>query len=415
MMSGKPKISMKKIVYLFFIISLFATVTNFVPLSVSFSALCFLFPFVFGRIFNRPVPKFYFFLLLIYVYFLISTLQYSPKVLLQPEFYRRDGNFFPVYLPIIILWLIPLQINIERITKHFVIWASLFSLIAYLILPAEAPHIHHLFFITHNAAGGFISILLALCIGQYLEKRDKIFFMLGILDFFLLWETGSRGSLLAIIIAIIQILILKGHFTKLLLLGATIIMVIILFYAYPIWVESGKHYGIPSIGTIDEIREDNINNRIFYLWPRALDNFWKSPIVGQGFGSYNDTPYHFEDFGIAVLNTSKIYINSDAHAHNSYLNILSETGLVGISLVIMFLVSLYRFIKRSGLSKGIDLGLRIAFWVVIWSSFTEHRLTAPAQMLPFTILVGFILSNFHSYQTRTSIAYESQRNTRYYR
>jgi len=127
--------------------------------------------------------------------------------------------------------------------------------------------------------------------------------------------------------------------------------------------------------------------------------------VGQGFGSFNDTPYHFEDFGFAVLNTSKIYINSDAHAHNSYLNILAETGLVGLFLVILFLVNLRRFIGVSGLPGGIELGLRIAFWVVIWSSFTEHRLTTPAQMLPFTILIGLTLSKFNVYQERTSIAH----------
>ena len=209
--------------------------------------------------------------------------------------------------------------------------------------------------------------------------------------------------MLAILIAIIQILILKERFTKLLLVGATIIMVIILSYTYPIWTESGRPYDMVFAGS-NLLREDNIKFRVFYLWPRALDNFLKSPIVGQGFGSYNDTPYHFENFGVAVLNTNQIYVNSDAHAHNSYLNILSETGLVGLSLVIMFLVSLYRFIKGSGLSQGADIGFRIAFWVVVWSSFTEHRLTAPAQMLPFTILVGFVLSSFRSYQVRASIA-----------
>jgi O-antigen ligase len=395
--------TLKRLVILAFLFSLFSTVTNFVPLSVAFTVLVVLLPVVWVRWFESSVPKFYYFLLLIYVYFLASTLFYSPGVLLQPAFYRRDGNIFPTYLPIILLGLIPIWINTKAVVKYFVIWATVFSLVAYLILPAEAPHLHHFSFIAHNAAGGFLSIVLALCVGLYWERREKLFLFIALLDFFLLFETGSRGSLLAFAIAVVQILILKGQFTKIIVIGSTILMIVFLSIAYPIWLSADQPVdGFEPIGGVelDISRGSTLINRGFYLWPRALDNFLKSPVFGQGFGSYNDIPYHYENFGLATLSTSRNFINSDGHAHNSYLNILSETGLIGFSLIILFLYHLHRFIKT--LPGGVGFGLRIAFWVVVWSSFTEHRLTTPAQMLPFNMLVGLALSNFLSARHRVN-------------
>lgn len=397
--------STKQIIYLVFVVSLIATVTNFISISVSFSMLILLLPLLLKRLFNRPVPKFYFFLLMVYAYFLVSTLIYSPSVLLVPEFYRRDGNFFVTYIPIVILGLIQLNIKLDGLIQKFVIWASFFSLMAYIILPPEAPHLHHLAFISHNAAGGFIAMVLALSLGLYLEKRQPFFLLVSLLDFFLLWETGSRGTILAFLITFVQVIVLKERFTKLMIIGATITMLVILSFVYPLWIQSGGQYSesyILSHLPFNVTRAGTFLVRGLSLWPRAWDNFLKSPVWGQGFGSYDDVPYHFEDFGFAILNTGKNYIHSAAHAHNSYLNFLSETGLIGFLLVFLFLYSLHNFIKRKLPAIGLNnLGLLLAFWVAVWSSFTEHRLTTPSQMLPFTILIGLGLSTFRGYQAQT--------------
>ena len=387
--------STRQIIYLIFIISLFATVTNFIPVSVSFAIVILLMPLLVVRLYKRPIPKVYFYLLLLYACFLISTLFYSPSVLIDPGFYRRDGNFFVTYLPMLFLGLVPMKPKLNKIIRVSVVWASFFSLAAYLVLPAEAPHLHHLAFIAHNAAGGFIAMILALCLGQYLERREGFFLLIALLDFFLLWETGSRGTILAFALTFVQVVILKERFTKLLLVGSAIVMIVLLVIVYPFWVKTGGQFSeaeVLSQFPINISRAGTFLIRGLSLWPRAVDNFIKSPVFGQGFGSFDDVPYQFKDFGFAILNTSQIYNHTAAHAHNSYLNFLSETGLIGFFLVVMFLVSLHRFIGYAPIPMGAALGLRLAFWVAVWSAFTEHRLTAPSQMLPFTILIGLVLA-----------------------
>lgn len=400
---------LRRIILWVFLLSLFATVTNFVPLSVAFAGLAILLPVLSARWLEEPLPKFHFFLLLLYAYFLISTLLYSPGVLAQYAFYRRDGNFFITYLPILILGLVPLRMRPGKWLRRFVIWASLFSLGAYLWLPVQSDGLHHLAFIAHNAAGGFLSIVLALCLGLYWGRRQKVFLLLALLDFYLLYETGSRGSLLALAVAFVQILILKGRFNKLFLAGAVVSMIALLSFTYPLWLEAGKpDNGFESLGEINLpiMRSATIINRGEYLWPRALDNFLKSPLFGQGFGSYDDTPYRFEPAGLVTLIVSENFRHSDAHAHHSFLHILAETGLVGLLLFMMYLYSLNRFIET--LPGALGLGLQLAFWVVIWSSFTEHRLTTPAQMLPFNILVGLCLAHIRGAVVKAKVPPENR-------
>ena len=68
--------------------------------------------------------------------------------------------------------------------------------------------------------------------------------------------------------------------------------------------------------TIKINRGSNIYGRFAY-WQFAIDSFKQSPIFGNGFYSFNFTNYR--PFGPSIL-----------HAHNGYLNTLSELGLVGL-------------------------------------------------------------------------------------
>lgn len=391
---------MNKIVYFVFLLSLFATVTNRVPLSLSFAVLVIMLPFLVRRVFDRTLPRFYFILLGLYAYVFLSTLIYSPSELIDPLFYRWDGNFFPVFMPVVILGLFPMQLKITTLLKYFVIWASLVCLVGnFIVLNDDPSGVHFLFFLTHNAAGGFLSIVTAFCAGLFVEKRKWYYLAIGLVDLFVLYEVNSRGSLLAIATSLFQVVLLKERFTRIFVGGAVVAVLGLLAMTYPLWVSIGRPYDFSRVNEVPSFaRSNNISLRVLILWPRAVDNFLKSPIVGQGFGSYNDVPYQFTNLGFAVLNTGGPHVNSDAFAHNSYLNFISETGLLGLSLIVLLLVELRGFISRADLPPAADWGFRIAFWVVIWSSFTENRLTNPSQMLPFTILLGFALADFRHRQ-----------------
>jgi len=140
------------------------------------------------------------------------------------------------------------------------------------------------------------------------------------------------------------------------------------------------------------IRLACVNERVFELWPCAIKLSLSSPFFGTGFGSFNDSPYHLEGINhVLAYNVPTVIYDSDAHAHHSFLHILAETGLFGLVLVCLWLRSIYTYLIKK--NDVVALALLGMFWCLIFSSFTEHRLFTPSQMLPFTIILGIYIAN----------------------
>jgi O-antigen ligase len=214
--------------------------------------------------------------------------------------------------------------------------------------------------------------------------------------------TLSRGSMLGLIVAAVIVLILKERHIPLAIVATVIGMVGLLTYTYPIWEASGRPTGIwaPEDGTIDpnetSYADPNTMDRALFLWPRATYLFLNSPIFGTGFGSYNDLPYHLSGMtNVLEFNRPLTLTFSSSHAHNTYLHVLAETGLVGFGLLVFLLCTMWKDIDCIR-TPSVRLGLKIGFWMAVFSSLTEHRLFTPSEMLPFTILLGLALANSRS-------------------
>lgn len=395
------------------ILSLFSTVTNFVPLSVCFVGL---FPIFFWKLlvrtFFRVNSRVFYACLLLYLYFLSGVLIYSPSVLFKYEFYRRDGNFFITFLPLLIFPLLNCRFNLEMLCKAYLTWASLVSLLSYVlyVINSRDP-IFHGFFVAHNAAGGYFAMLAALSLGMFLGAGNKLMLLFFSLFLFFLIESDSRGSLVGIALAPLILFRFKKDFVWHSFWCLFIGLILLIIYTYPTWQFNGYGLGGFSVqGTeVAEVfdRTHTMIERGFYLWPRAVYLWMNSPFIGTGFGSYNDVPYDLRSlFPFIVFNNPADFISSDAHAHNTFFHVLAETGLVGFALLLIFLKGVDGLLKTKEVElSGVVLGLRLALWVGIWSSFTEHRLFTPSQMLPFTILLALYISYRQSVSTPSKVVY----------
>ena len=395
------------------LVSLFSTVTNFVPLSVSFVAL---FPIVFwkllARTFLRVNSRIFYACLLLYLYFLSSVLIYSPSILFKYEFYRRDGNFFITFLPLLIFSLLNCRFNLEHLFKTYLTWAGLVALLSYVlhIIHSRDP-IFHGFFVAHNAAGGYYAMLAALSFGIFWEKKNKLMLLLFFLFFFFLIESDSRGSVVGIALAPLILFRFKKDFVWPSFWFLFIGLILLVVYTYPTWQFNGYALGGFSVqgAEVTEVfdRTHTMIERGFYLWPRAIYLWMNSPFIGAGFGSYNDVPYDLRSlFPFVVFNNPIELIASDAHAHNTFFHVLAETGLVGFVLLLIFLKNVDGLLKTKEVElSGVVLGLRLALWVGIWSSFTEHRLFTPSQMLPFTMLLALYASHRQSVSLVPTVAH----------
>jgi len=386
---------------LLMVLSLWASINNVIPLSVIFVALAPLSIYAAAK--NRSLPTVVFAVLVVFTYFIISTLLYWPESFLEPDFYRRDANVFVSFMPILICGTLMIRVDLEKLVRLFVIWASLANIVLMGIffltggtIFFHEEGIYHFLFESHNAAGGCLSIICSLSLGIYFGGRKSGFWLiLNLTNLVGLVLTISRGSALAMIASIFVVLVMKERFAKTMVALTAASIISVLVYSYPLWIQTGRPNGFNDVGAVEGLasRDANVIDRALYLWPRATDLFLSSPFVGTGFGSFDDQPYHLEGIpGVFSYNVPDVPSFTAAHAHNSYLHILAETGLLGLALFIWMLHEIRKSIE-SFESRSIRLGLALAFWVAVYASFTEHRLVTPSQMLTFMLVFGLSLAS----------------------
>ncbi|WP_407289917.1 O-antigen ligase family protein [Raoultella planticola] len=387
------------------LISLCFSITNYVPLSLS---VILLLPLSVISVFYRSeiykIKKIELYLVLLYLYIIVSVLVYNPSSFLDLDFYRRDGNFIVSYLVLFVFIFLPISISID-FSRTFDILFPFFvivSCIAYIAVPKEitddgSGSAMHFLFISHNAAGGFYSILAAVALGMLIQTKNKIYFLYSGLFLFFLYSTNSRGSIIAIGAAIAYSFI-KFKRPALVFFAFLIIQFIIVYETYPVWVTMGKimseqaNFTLGNVSSdIDFNRAGTFIDRLYYLWPRAIDNFIHSPLFGMGFGSFDDLYYKYINIinHVVAVKDGGIIRHSDAHAHNSTFTILAELGIVGYSLFILLFNEINKRIHELSSKDPIQYTcLSLALWTCIFSSATEHRITTPAQMVPFFIIFG---------------------------
>jgi hypothetical protein len=106
--------------------------------------------------------------------------------------------------------------------------------------------------------------------------------------------------------------------------------------AYGLWVEN-------------DFRLANVNNSSFVLFNHyhiATTNFKEHPLVGTGLGSH---PLAFDKYTITLASDIIDFNNNRADANSTFLRLMSETGLMGITFILYFIFRFY--IRRDPLKS----------------------------------------------------------------
>ncbi len=152
---------------------------------------------------------------------------------------------------------------------------------------------------------------------------------------------------------------------------------------------------------IDTITDPNwgTNATRFILWRDAWYDFSVSPLIGIGFGRYNDLRRDFKGVpGLVYVATAGDIENNDSTAHNSYLHFLAEGGVLGL-LVTMFVwwsawseVSyLERRLSRSFIRPFHRAAKGSLAAMLVYSNF-DHSLGSGSNVLLLMSLVGLTLA-----------------------
>lgn len=120
------------------------------------------------------------------------------------------------------------------------------------------------------------------------------------------------------------------------------------------------------------------------FWAHAMRTFSDFPLFGTGLGTFGALYPNIEgETGLLVLN----------HAHNDYLEYLSELGIIGFGLLLggiiyLTIISFLTWIvRRHPGVKGLGLGAFVSLTAIFIHSFTDFNLHIPANMVLFSVVI----------------------------
>lgn len=354
----------------------------------------------------------------------------APLDLISIPFLNGEGRIFTSYFPLLLFSLAYVREYNLRALKNMILLMAMGSFVLYLLwMPTHAGFLSEGgadnfvgFLSSHTGSGTFFSFLAIFLIVYGYETRDWKAMAWGLLCLGPLFGSASREALLAFLVFgawyMIKLRKWKIGAVSVLLLALAVSSLPVI--APHTWARTS---GLFSMDLVDNIidtaktsewepgdgdimlegRQQNVLTRITF-WTYALGRFAESPLVGIGFGRYNDTFLHFSGLeGLVYLATDGEKNLSVGNAHNSYIHLLCESGLIGLFLMLWLWIALYiRFGRAARTFKHLRLSLalfRACQGLVVFCMFaalTGHALGAPSLMIPVGTTFGIALA-YHRY------------------
>lgn len=223
-----------------------------------------------------------------------------------------------------------------------------------------------------HGAAFFFGMTACLAYGAFLETRVRFFFWAALLLVLADCLTFSRGGYVGLAAAIMVGLFFQRASGRLM----KVALVVIGLLPVTIWAALPVIERFISIFTAaDASSQDR-----FALWGVAFETWLRHPILGVGLGQYADTVLPMVGAGLPY------------YAHNLYLDIGVETGLIGLAsflaLIGAALVAAWRG-ARAG--SGLSLGALAALSAYLAHSLFETALFSLHVMvlLTFVLALGF--------------------------
>lgn len=367
---------------------------------------------------NSVITRYHYHLIiilaLIFVYFLATYVISGQPVssLFTYSFLRWDGGFFFSYLAFFI-FAIPFLNYQKTLALYFQLLFVIFVLFSVWGL-IEYFTGYHLFTVriddiylgpmfvalnnSHNATGSAYAAVSVFTLSYLLssEKKYKFFYTVVLIFCFIgLFITKSRGSLIGFACGAVVVIFLHVKSIKKFL---AVILILLLLMA-PIIYFTGTYDRIAQIFSVKDL---NAQTRLG-MWGNAWRLFLASPIFGIGFARYNDVAW-FDQIvdlegieGLVSFYAEPRQVFDASNAHNSYLHLLAENGIVGLILLLFFWIYcaylLYRkyTISTSANHKVMYLASIGGIATLFGLSLTEHYMASPTVMVCLSIAISLAM------------------------
>ena len=260
-------------------------------------------------------------------------------------------------------------------------------------------------FINRHHFAGYMELTLALPLGLLFagavqkEKRFVYLFAAGIMAVALIM-TNSRGGIISLIAEIFFLAAVSAFGRKhkhrtdevktrrvvgaAMRAGLALVLIVGLFGSVVLF--GGEAALSRFVGTVNS--EDPTTGRA-HFWNVTVDIIKAHPIIGTGLGAFGVVYTRYDTRnGLYRLE----------QAHNDYLQVLSDGGLVGAVLGLAFIVMLFRtaFVRRESrddFRRGVAIGALAGCFAVLVHSFFDFTLHTTSNALLFLVLAGLATMN----------------------
>jgi len=170
--------------------------------------------------------------------------------------------------------------------------------------------------------------------------------------------------------------IFRSHFTAVLAVGAAILTGLVLIGARP-----ALHRVAETVREMKGADREDFTDGRKRIWNNTLGIIHANPVFGVGLGAF---PIVYETYNDA---------SAVGRAHNDYLQLLAEGGVVGGALALWFLIALSRTISRGLRSSDpmlarLALGSAAGIFAILVHSLFDYNLQVLPNVLLFLLLLA---------------------------
>jgi O-antigen ligase len=250
-----------------------------------------------------------------------------------------------------------------------------------------------------------MELALALPLGLLLSgaiESDKrpLYIFAAVLMGIALISTGSRGGMIALVAEAVFLVVFStfgkdkettsgaeksGRARRAFMrVGLALALVLLLFGGAVLF--GGEAALSRLVGTVNS--DDPTTGRA-HFWSVTLDIIRANPVLGVGLGAY----------GLAYTQyDSRNGLYRLEQAHNDYLQVTSDAGIIGVGLALFFIIALFRmgFARRETedpFRRGVATGALAGCFAVLVHSFFDFTLHTTANALLFLMLATFASLN----------------------
>ncbi len=231
---------------------------------------------------------------------------------------------------------------------------------------------------------GYLLLIIPVLLGVLLNKNHSPFAqsvvaVLLLVALFLLLKTESRSAWLAAFIGITLFVLLNFTSSKYRLIGVAVVLLSVIagYFLFPELFQK-------RIANMFDLNPQSSFARRLYFYEGAWKAFLASPLIGHGLGNFTVFLPKFRSPDYWMYQSEDIV----PHAHNEFLEILSETGILGLSaFLFVVIIFITRTIKHTNNTANPNRTLYIGFLCAVISVLIDNLFSLNLRTVP--VAVGF--------------------------